>query len=88
MGAAVSITRLELTAAQLRAAAGREKDGMLPDRAAISNLAIILQKMDLMFLVECCAFGLFKGNTMGYLVLFFAVAAICLWPALTLSSLF
>ena len=52
MGAAVSITRLELTAAQLRAAAGREKDGSAARR--MLAIAMVLDGADRGTAAETC----------------------------------
>jgi transposase len=52
MGAAVAITRLELTAADLRAAAGREKDGSAARR--ILALAMVLDGADRKTAAETC----------------------------------
>lgn len=52
MGAAVSITRLDLTAAQLRAAAGQEKDGAAARR--ILALALVLDRADRKTAAETC----------------------------------
>ena len=52
MGAAVSITRLDLTAAQLRATAGREKDGSAARR--MLAIAMILDGADRKLAAETC----------------------------------
>ena len=52
MGAAVSITRLDVTAAQLRAAAGREKDGSAARR--MLAIAMILDGADRKTAAETC----------------------------------
>src|SRR5664279_352818 len=52
MGAAVSITRLELMAAQLRAAAGREKDGSAARR--MLAIAMVLDGADRGTAAETC----------------------------------
>ncbi len=52
MGAAVAITRLDLTAAELRAAAGREKDGSAARR--MLAVAMVLDGMDRKTAAETC----------------------------------
>src|SRR5450756_603625 len=52
MGAAVAITRLDVTAAQLRAAAGREKDGSAARR--MLAIAMILDGADRKTAAETC----------------------------------
>ena len=52
MGGAVAITRVELTAAELRAAAGREKDGSAARR--MLALAMVLDGADRKSAAETC----------------------------------
>ena len=52
MGGAVTITRLDLTAADLRAAAGREKDGSAARR--MLALAMVLDGADRKSAAETC----------------------------------
>jgi transposase len=52
MGAAVAIRRLDLTAAELRAAAGREKDGSATRR--MLAIAMILDGADRKLAAETC----------------------------------
>jgi transposase len=52
MGGAVAITRVDLTAAQLRAAAGREKDGSAARR--MLALAMVLDGADRKSAAETC----------------------------------
>lgn len=52
MGAAVAITRLELTAAELRAAAGRERDGSAARR--MLALAMVLDGTDRKMAAKTC----------------------------------
>jgi transposase len=52
MGAAVSITRLDLTASELRKAASREKDGAAARR--ILALALVLDGLDRKMAAETC----------------------------------
>src|SRR5260370_35479427 len=52
MGGAVAITRVDLTAAQLRAAAGREKDGSAARR--MLALAMVLDGVDRKSAAEGC----------------------------------
>src|SRR4030081_4105678 len=52
MGGAVAITRVELTAAELRAAAGREKDGSAARR--MLALAMVLDGSDRKTAAEAC----------------------------------
>jgi hypothetical protein len=52
MGAAVSITRLDLSASELRKAASREKDGAAAPR--ILALALVLDGLDRKMAAETC----------------------------------